>query len=165
MQLRYDVLREDALALAVHNLETSQRFRPLRLTFRWGLPVLVFSLLVMSLPTKFGVLAGAVFAVGYAVRIPGLMRRSCERKARKLLDHPEGQRALGPHVLSVEADRLTLQAPSGLARVEATAIERVTDSDAHVFVELHSGAAFVVPKRALTDEELAFLHALGPRAA
>jgi hypothetical protein len=158
MKLHYEMMRDDAVALTLHHFETSPSHRRMRLVLQWGLPLLCFSLLALTLRSKFGVIAGGLFTLTYALRIPVVMRRSCERQAQKLLSQEQGRRALGPHVLSVEGTTVFIEGPAGRARFERAGVEKLVETPQHVFIHLQqSGNVILVPKRTLTESEVSAL--------
>jgi hypothetical protein len=147
----YKLNPDDVQAAQWHCVRNSPS---LRRTYRiMGALTLLLTLALALLPALFGfldwMLAGALalFVVGFWVfEFPRSSRRTLERNTRKLLR--EGRNALLHCTYRMEIDEraLSVKTEMGESRLSWDAVERIDETDAHIFIQLGSLTGYAVPK-------------------
>ena len=91
-------------------------------------------------------------AVAWAVALPAWVRRAAVRRVRRVAEQGFSRGSVGPRQLTVDDRGVAEATPFYRHEVYWPGVARVADGPAHVFVYTGPNAAFIVPKRALSDE-------------
>lgn len=96
----------------------------------------------------------AAIAVGWALIIPGALRRSADRQVRRLYREGKNRGILGPHEFEVSDAMLVERTPVGETRTVLAAVERVASDGTHTFIYLSALTAYVIPHGAVTEGDV-----------
>src|SRR5215204_1031068 len=151
LEVTYKLNADDIQAAQWHCLRTSPSMRR---NYRIAaVLVLLLTMLLACLPTLFGLLdwtAAGVLSlftiVVWVFLFPRSYRRGLERNTQKLLR--EGRNALLQCTYRMEIDErgLSVRTEMGESRLAWGAVERVEQTDAHIFIQLGSLTGHAVPK-------------------
>ena len=147
----YKLNPDDIQAAQWHCLSNSPSMRR---TYRITAALaLLLTLLVPLVPALFGalnwLLAGALallVVVVWVFEFPRSYRKGLERNTQKLLR--EGRNAFlhCTYRMEIEERALSVKSELGESRLGWDAVERVTETEAHIFIQLSSLTGYAVPK-------------------
>jgi YcxB-like protein len=148
VEIEYRVEDGDIVAFLDHHSEHSAAAREIRRRQTYGYAILI-TILVLVLWFFGGMaLAIAILVLGpvWVAWWPARARRLARKQAAAL--YPEGPNPMfdGPHVLRLDEGGLVSIAPGAESRMPLTNIQRVVETEDHLFVYVGSIQAFVVPR-------------------
>lgn len=172
MQIRFDITREDVLAFYRRALSDDPRwkqgwkqFKQQRL-FAIGaaLGASVIWLVFMrdyydgrrASPTNPMFWLGVLTLYLWWAAV-GAMRwdqdKYIEQNARSYIAGPEVRYSEGPHEVALSPERLVFRGPHHTLEMVWTAVFRILDEPAHVFIQRRDGSGLIIPKRCLRDAD------------
>ena len=107
-----------------------------------------------------GCLIGVVTALAYPSVMRNMMEKSAERYIRRMHSRETAPGLLGRHELEFHPDVFTEKTSVNESKYTWDAIDRVTASDAHVFIFIGPLLAFVVPYAAGSAERAQLMSAI-----
>ncbi|MFT8873022.1 MAG: YcxB family protein [Sporolactobacillus sp.] len=169
MQWHYQLTKADYLAFNLYIYHRSALARRSRRVQRWL--ALVFPLMPLATWGTTGTLDLA-FLIGFAVLgvlwflfYPKWFERSVRRRLMRVIDEQFGANVCIDEQLSADEDALVEDSAAGdTLRVRWSTLEKIGETETHVFFFIHAMAAIIVPKRVFTNEaEIARLKQFVPK--
>ena len=157
MDIEYDILLEDILALNLYHHQQSPSARRNRMLLQYGppvIPVIVFlfqafvsgASMVASLPWLF-------FAGIWVIFVPFSLRRSMKKRvARMVLEDQDGG-VTGRHKFTLASDAVTDKTGSGKTKTKWRDVWKLVATNYYLYVYISDTSAHIVPKRAFDSEE------------
>ena len=117
-------------------------------------PVLVAIAALVGLPGRpmsAKLVTIALLAAVWFCLAPWLWKRSTSRQTKRLLSEGRNRGLLGQRRLSISPERLHLVTETQESLYQWAAVERIAESEEHVFVYLDAITCIVIPKAAFAD--------------
>lgn len=163
MIVKYENSIDDLVAFNRHHCARSPAVKKskLRTLILWSLVFILISLkfptsedLAISTRVAFGILCAVLFALFFSL----LWRPMMDRLVRRLYREGANKGMFCQHELEIDDQGIVERTDVGEARHAWRAVERIEESDDHVFIYVSSMMAHVIPKRAVkTGDVQAFL--------
>ena len=162
LNIQYELNIDDVIAWNYYYLEYSAQWKKnwklIRFVF---MPVMVVCFIISIFYLRIGINKGiisTIVAAGIGIIIggggfvyylfyPNMLRRKIRKTAK--IAYGRGQNSLiGKHNLIISTAGIT---DNDNAIVKWTAVEDIVQTDAHVFILVHSNKAIIIPERAFPD--------------
>lgn len=156
-RLVFDVTLDDLVALNLHVYDRSavirRRANQVRLALCAGL-VFVFVGIALATDAVALIALGAALALIFWRYIPRVFRRNCARSARRVLQ-AQGGAMLGRHELTATAEGITDRTDAGRSLTPWSEVDRIAAAQRHVYLFTSGGSAYVIPRAAVTEGDVA----------
>ena len=150
MEVTYKLNLDDVQAYQWHNIRTSATLRRnYRVTFV-SFPLIVLGLMILCV--VFGLnmlLAGFFLAVStmvWTIIFPHTYRQNVNRATRKLLREGRNELLQQAHRMSLEETGIKVRSELGESRLAWSAVERVEETETHIYIYIGALTAHVIPK-------------------
>jgi hypothetical protein len=157
MTLRYETTMQDVDAWYRHYLklpEVASRLRLQSLAAAMSSGAIVF---VLMLALSKDVMAASIVGALIFLVVWGLMgaaiRGEALKRAKRAVAGDLTSPALGAHVLEITASEITETCPHHKLSTRWDAVEKLIESDTHLFVLLRGHSAVIIPAQAFSSQE------------
>lgn len=153
MEIEFELSMGDLVAFNRYHSEHSPTQRRARLAWRLSVPAIIAFGVVWNLNDLVPfLLGGGAIAVLWFALYPRFQRWSLERCVRKLYGEGKNKGTICGHKLSIAPDAISERTDVGQATTSWRRVEKITDADQHLFLYTGAVQAFIVPRRAFSDE-------------
>lgn len=156
MKITYENTPEDAVAFSKYHSDNSPTVRQARRFYTLAVPASVM-ILFLCLPHRAEVsktsrlikasLYGACSAVAYLA----LSYSSQRRQTRRLYAEGENRAIFGRREMAIDESGLVEKTEFSETWLSWMAVERVVETDKHLFILVSALSAYIIPKTALTE--------------
>jgi hypothetical protein len=159
MEITFEVGPDELVAFNLYHLKHSPTVRRqyrIRLFTVPLLMALVAITLFLSADDKLAALP-ALVVVGflclvYLLLFPGLRRRGIKKQVRRLIAEGKNAGIFGQHRISITPQEVREVLSVGDSSRRWSAIERIAETDDHVFIYISALSAYIIPKLAFNNE-------------
>lgn len=160
MEVTYRINADDMQAAQWHYARTSKSLRATYWrSFFFLLAVsLGFNVLLVMLTGwgwTFGAISFVAFSVIWTVRWPHVYRQNLDRSMQKILKEGRNEVLNTTFMMKIDEGGFRVASDLGDSRVNWTVVERVEETEAHIFIMIGSMSVYAVPKWAFETKRRA----------
>jgi len=159
IKVDYELTAQDYIDFNLFHMNNSKKMKNILFIQRFIIPLIYFALpfvLARSTNVPFWLWMVAALVV-YAVWVkiyPKRMKKSISQKLLRALKEERNAKLMGKHSCTLSKDMIVDIGKGGETKAKWSSILDVIESETHVFIFISDSKAFIIPKRALTTEEL-----------
>ncbi|HEY0078381.1 MAG TPA: YcxB family protein [Pyrinomonadaceae bacterium] len=150
MEVTYKLNLDDVQAYQWHNIRTSATLRRNYRAAFVSFPLIILGVMILFVVTGLDILfAGFCFVVStalWALVFPHTYRRNINRATVKLLGEGRNELLQHAHRMSLDETGLNVRSGIGESRLAWSAVERVEETETHIYIYIGALTAYVVPK-------------------
>jgi hypothetical protein len=158
MRIDFDLTKEDYIAFSVHHMKNSPTIKKSLFIQRYILSLIFIAFAfimanITEVPLKFWILAYIAIYIVWVIYYPKYFMSSTVKRIRKMINEGKNNGIFGPYSLTLTEDGIEESNQSGESRVTWGSIEKMEESEEHIFIYTSVINAYVVPVRAFADDE------------
>ena len=170
MRLDYELTKQDYIDFNIYHIKNSDTIKRSMLLQRYVmaalyliLPFLVAS--VTDIPLWYWFIAFVIAAVLWVAFYPRYFMSTTVKRISKMLEEGNNKDMLGQHSISLDDEGFRETSLNGESKVSWSGVEKVGDTESHIFIYTSSIMAYIIPKRTFLDENtrLEFLKILNEK--
>ena len=159
MSIEFEVSMDDILEFNLYHHQHSPNSRRACLLLRVIMFILMLLISLSFLIQTFVEESSAVYflfwlilAVLWAVLFPRFYQRSIKKEVEKMYNEGKNKGIICKHRLSLTPDMIINTTDFGESKTYWSSVEKIASTDNHVFIYASAVMAFIIPKRAFSDE-------------
>lgn len=159
MSIEFEISMDDILEFNLYHHQHSPNSRRAYLVLRFVISILMLlislSFLIQTFVDESSMayfLFWLILAILWIVLFPRLYQRSIKKEIAKMYNEGKNKGIICKHKLSLTPDMIINTTDFGESKTRWSSIEKIVSTDNHIFIYASAVMAFIVPRRAFSDE-------------
>ncbi len=158
MKIEYTLLEEDYIHFNLYHIKNSSTGRKALMIQKFLSPVMfVFIAYIFSSMTEtpfiFMFIPMFILSILWLIFYPKYFYNSIKRQSKKMIKEGKSDGLLGKHTMTLTEEGIYDQNGKGETKVNWSGIQFMKEDDDFFYLYNSSVSSYILPKRALTDEE------------
>ncbi len=156
MKVEYSLTEQDYIKYNIDHMHNSETGKKALRTSRFFQPMLFLLAPFLlngffHMKLSYWMLSFVVIFIAWVIFYPKFLQRSITRKVEMKMRTGSGASLLGNRVLELQKNEIVEKSSSGEFRKGWDAVQKIIETDRHIYIYISASAAFIIPLSAFLD--------------
>lgn len=159
MKFQYELTKQDYIDFNIYHIRNSGTLKRTLFIQRYVIAVIYlfipFILVkVTDIPLWYWLSAFTITAVLWVTFYPKYFVSGTIKRILKMLDEGRNKDMLGKHIFTVNEEGIIEESENGESKINWSGVEKVIETEKHIFIYISSISAYIIPKSTFEDEDI-----------